>query len=198
MYEYLVRTPLANATKFGVYYNILPNNAQYTNVLHAQSQQWKRFEKVWNKFRFNNKDTRTTPWTSFWCPYCNFEHFIRFILVFLLLTLKMLMFAAWCINKGKRRSRCEANRKPFCLKYSLPTEPLKYLSDLCDIVVLLCGFDETTVKSIKVRKLYFISISIHVDAIIWQNFTFSTVKQLWLISTKFFLNVQKQSFRGVL
>ena len=27
---------------------------------------------MWNVYKFNNKDTRTTPLASFWCPYCYF------------------------------------------------------------------------------------------------------------------------------
>ena len=35
-----------------------------------QSQQWKHQNNEWNVFKVNNKDTRTTSLTSFWCLYC--------------------------------------------------------------------------------------------------------------------------------
>ena len=42
-------------------------------------------------FKINNKDTRTMPMASFWSRsdifIVNFEHFLHFVLVFLLLTL---------------------------------------------------------------------------------------------------------------
>ena len=44
-------------------------------------------------FKVNNKDTRMTPITSFWCV--NFENTLHLILVFLLLTLKMYLPAAY-------------------------------------------------------------------------------------------------------
>ena len=38
--------------------------------LLVQSQQWKHQNNVWNMFKVNNKDTKTTSLTSFWCLYC--------------------------------------------------------------------------------------------------------------------------------
>ena len=31
---------------------------------------WNAVNKVWNMFRVNNKDTKTTPMESIWCFYC--------------------------------------------------------------------------------------------------------------------------------
>ena len=45
---------------------------------------------VWNMFKVNNKDIRTTPVTSFWCLIVNFKHISHFVLVFLLLSLGFL------------------------------------------------------------------------------------------------------------
>ena len=46
--------------------------------LLIQSQLWKHQKNVWNMFKVNNKDTRTTSLKSFWCLYCqlwtNFTH----------------------------------------------------------------------------------------------------------------------------
>ena len=39
------------------------------------SQQWKHQNNVWNLFRVNNKDTRTTSWCCFDAFVVNFEHF---------------------------------------------------------------------------------------------------------------------------
>ena len=36
----------------------------------CQSQQWKHQDNVWNRFKVNNKDTRTTSMTLFCCLYC--------------------------------------------------------------------------------------------------------------------------------
>ena len=36
----------------------------------VQSSQQNYLNRVWNVFRVNNKDTRTTPLVSFWCFYC--------------------------------------------------------------------------------------------------------------------------------
>ena len=38
--------------------------------LLVQSHQWKHQGNVRNLFKCNNKDTRTTLMTSFWCLYC--------------------------------------------------------------------------------------------------------------------------------
>ena len=38
--------------------------------LLVQSQQWKHQNNVWNLFKINNDDTRTTSITSFWGLYC--------------------------------------------------------------------------------------------------------------------------------
>ena len=38
--------------------------------LLVQSQQWKHQNNMWNLFKVNNKDTKTTSVTSFWCLYC--------------------------------------------------------------------------------------------------------------------------------
>lgn len=65
-----------------------------------------------------------------------------------------------------KKAKEEAARKQIlklCFKYSVANELLKYLSDLCDRVELIRGFDATIVKSIRVRKLCFINISILVD-----------------------------------
>ena len=32
--------------------------------------QWKHQNNVWNLYKVNNKDTRATSMTSFWCLYC--------------------------------------------------------------------------------------------------------------------------------
>ena len=42
--------------------------------LLARSQKWKHQKNVWNLFKVDNNDTRTTSITSFLC-YVNFEHF---------------------------------------------------------------------------------------------------------------------------
>ena len=36
----------------------------------VQNKQWKYQNNVWNPFKVNNKNTRTTAVTSFWCCYC--------------------------------------------------------------------------------------------------------------------------------
>ena len=38
--------------------------------LLVQSQQWKHWNNVPNMFKVNNKETKTTLMTSFWCLYC--------------------------------------------------------------------------------------------------------------------------------
>ena len=38
-----------------------------TGILLVQSQQWKHQNNVWNLFKVNNRDTRTTSMTLFWC-----------------------------------------------------------------------------------------------------------------------------------
>ena len=38
--------------------------------LFVESQQWKRQDNVWNLFKINNKDTRTSSLMSFWGLYC--------------------------------------------------------------------------------------------------------------------------------
>ena len=38
--------------------------------LLVQSQQQKHQKKMYNMFRVNTRDTRTTSIISFWCPYC--------------------------------------------------------------------------------------------------------------------------------
>ena len=38
--------------------------------LVVQIQQWKHQNNVWNLFKVNNKDSRTTWTKSFWCLYC--------------------------------------------------------------------------------------------------------------------------------
>ena len=49
-----------------LYINVL----RYPNIhLLVQSQRWEHQENVWNLFKVNNKDTRTTSMTSFWCLY---------------------------------------------------------------------------------------------------------------------------------
>ena len=49
---------------------------QSSQYILFQSQQWKHLNKLWNLFKFNNKDTRTK---SFWCLHCQlwtyFTHF---------------------------------------------------------------------------------------------------------------------------
>ena len=40
-----------------------------SRALLVQSQQWKHQSNVWKLFKVNNKDTRTTSMTSFWCLY---------------------------------------------------------------------------------------------------------------------------------
>ena len=37
--------------------------------LLVQIQEWKQQKNVWNMFKVNTKDTRTTSMTSFWCLY---------------------------------------------------------------------------------------------------------------------------------
>ena len=53
--------------------------------LAVQSQQQKHWKKLWNIFKVNIKDIRTTSMTSFWCLYCYFEHISHLYLVSLLL-----------------------------------------------------------------------------------------------------------------
>ena len=47
-------------------WSLIQNNNPRLYLL-AQSQQWKHHNKVWNMFKVNNKDTRKTSMTSFWC-----------------------------------------------------------------------------------------------------------------------------------
>ena len=47
--------------------------------LLVESQQLKHQDNIWNLFRFNNKDTRTTSMTSFWCLDCWFGTYIAHI-----------------------------------------------------------------------------------------------------------------------
>ena len=50
-------------------------------------------EKVRNMFKINNKDTRPTSMKSLWCLIFSFKHISHLVLVFLLFSLKKLMFA---------------------------------------------------------------------------------------------------------
>ena len=51
--------------------------------LLAQSHRWTYQINVWNLLKVNNKDTRLMSFTSFWCPYCQFQtHFIFYSSVF--------------------------------------------------------------------------------------------------------------------
>ena len=68
-----------------------------------------RNNKVWNVFKVNNKDTRTTPMASFWYLIVNFERISHLVLVFLLLTLsrqtylnlsgKLIRWRSFCVRQ---------------------------------------------------------------------------------------------------
>ena len=56
-----------------------------SRYLLARSLQWKHWNKVWNMFKDNNKDTKMTPGVFI----VSFEHISHLALVFLLFTLNM-------------------------------------------------------------------------------------------------------------
>ena len=53
-------------------------------------------------FKVNNKNTRTTSMTSFWCFIVDFEHISQLSLVFLLLTLNKQMLAGYLLRFSKQ------------------------------------------------------------------------------------------------
>ena len=65
-----------NVVTVGCYFGSVYLKDPYCSIpilsrhLPSQSKQWKYQNKVSNMCKVNNKDTRTTPVTLFWCHYC--------------------------------------------------------------------------------------------------------------------------------
>ena len=67
-----------------------------TQHLFVHSQQWKHHNNVWNLFIVNNKDTRKTSLTLFWCGIVNFEQILHIVMAFPLLTLNNVFGVYMC------------------------------------------------------------------------------------------------------
>ena len=100
---------------------------------HAQSKQYKHYKKVWNTFKVNDKDTKTTPGTlfaMFLLLTLNMYHAFHLFLVFVLLTLNRLMFFA----------KCAALENYFSFSWRIIFATNVWLKLLCGTTLKLSGF----------------------------------------------------------
>ena len=100
--------------------------------LLAQNQQWKHQKNVRNLFKFNNKDTRTTPLISFWSS--------------LMLTLNRFHRLFWCFNWWFWKSKCQLGK-------------ISYTSLLSNGCCFATYFSNLKQKSIHIVPVYFDSIT---------------------------------------